>query len=64
MINNFTFILVIILILIFLNTFGGEKYKSQTNKYNVILINHRNYQIVLISNTNNVQNKIFKIYKN
>ncbi len=40
--------------------FSGIK----TNKYKVILINHKNYQIVLISNENNVQNKIYKIYKN
>ena len=62
--NNFIFVLVIILILFFLNTFRFENYQTQTNEYNVILINHEKYQIIVVKNINNGHDKIYKIYKN
>ncbi len=62
--NKLTFIFVIIIILIFLITFEYENFESETNKYNIILINHNKYQIIIIKNINNIQDKIYKIYKN
>jgi len=45
-------------------TFIQENYENLTNKYNIIIINHKKYHIVIIKNINNVQDKIYKIYKN
>jgi hypothetical protein len=58
------FIFVILLILIFLITFVSDNFNLVTNKYSVILINHNEFQIIIIKNTNNIQDKIYKIYKN
>jgi hypothetical protein len=64
MVNNFIFILVMILLFIFINFFDNDNFQIMTTKYNVILINHKNYQIFIFKNINNIENKIFKIYKN
>lgn len=62
--NNLTFLFVIILVLIFLITFKSDNFQSKTNKYNVIFINHNKFTIIIIKNKNNIQDKIYKIYKN
>lgn len=62
--NKFIFILVMILLFIFMTFFHIDNFQLMTTKYNVILINHFNYQILIIKNINNIENKIFKIYKN
>lgn len=62
--NIYIFIFILVVILIFLNTFDSEHFYSKTNKYNVIFINHKNYQIIIIKNMSNNENKIYKIYKN
>ncbi len=31
--------------------------------YNIILINHHKFQIIIIKNMNKIENKIYKIYK-
>ena len=66
MYKNTSFVFIILLILIFFITFRFENFMVETNKYNIILINHKKYQIVIIKNKNinNVQDKIYKIYKN
>jgi hypothetical protein len=55
------FILVITLIFLFLYII--EKVNNNTNKYNIIIINHNKYQVIIIKNTNNNYEKIYKIYK-
>lgn len=62
--NTYILIFTLTVILIFLNTFGTEYFYSETNKYNVIFVNHKNYQIIILKNTSNDENKIYKIYKN
>lgn len=63
--NNFIFILALILVLIFINLVRFENFDLDTNKYNTIIINHLNYKIIIVSNTNNNgEKKIYKIYKN
>lgn len=69
--KNIIFILLIILIFICVNIdniYGSNiSEKFFTNNYKIILINHKNYQIVIINdsiNKNNKMNKIYKIYKN
>lgn len=59
--NQCTFILVILIIFFFINIVRKETF---INKYNIVIINHKNYQIVIIKNTNNTDKKIYKIYKN
>jgi hypothetical protein len=63
--KQYIFILVILIIFICVNIIGKETFI--TNKYNIILINHNNYKIIIVKNTNNTNNtnkKIYKIYKN
>lgn len=60
--KQYIFIFVILMIFICVNIGGKETFGA--NKYNVILINHNNYQIVIIKNTSNTDKKIYKIYKN
>ena len=62
--NKLTFILITIIILIFLITFRTENFQLETNRYSVILVNHNKYQIIVVKNANNIQDKIYKIYKN
>ena len=62
--NNFIFILAMILLLIFINFFNNDNFQLMATKYNIILINHKNYKILIFKNINNIENKIFKIYKN
>lgn len=59
--NQYIFILVILIIFFFINIVRKETF---INKYNIVIINHKNYQIVIIKNTNNTDKKIYKIYKN
>ena len=59
--KQYIFILVIILIFICVNI---EKEIFIANKYNIILIDHKKYLIIIIKNTNNTNKKIYKIYKN
>lgn len=61
--NKLIFIYIVIFILFFLITFKFENFQSETNKYNIILINHNKFQIIIIKDINNIQDKIFKIYK-
>lgn len=72
-INVFVFILIISFVLFFLNMYNKENFKLnlQTNKYNLILINHENYKIIILKNNFDDENndidkiiKIYKIYKN
>lgn len=56
------FILVILLIFICINIHKKETFN--TNGYNVILTNHKNYQIIIADNINKADRKIYKIYKN
>ena len=56
------FILIILLIFICVSIDFEENFK--TNKYKIILINHKNYKIIIIKDINNADNKIYKIYKN
>jgi len=56
------FIFVILIIFIFIYSRGKETFI--TNKYNIIFINHNNYQIVILKNISNTDTKIYKIYKN
>ena len=60
------FILIILFVLIYINFLKKENFNTDanTNKYNIILINHKNYQIIIIKTINNNYNKIYKIYKN
>lgn len=60
--KQYIFIFVIIMIFICVNI--REKENFITYKYNIILINHRNYHIIIVKNTNNTNHKIYKIYKN
>jgi hypothetical protein len=60
--KQYIFILVILIIFICVNILGKETFI--TNKYNIILINHKNYKIIIIKNTINTNKKIYKIYKN
>ena len=62
--NNFFFILVMILLFIFINFIVNDNFQLMDAKYNLILINHKNYKILIFKNINNIENKIFKIYKN
>lgn len=62
--NNFIFILAMILLFIFINFFNNDNFQLMATKYNIILINHKNYKILIFKNINNIENKIFKIYKN
>lgn len=60
--KQYIFILVILMIFIFICIRGIETFIL--NKYNIILINHNNYQIIILKNTSNTDKKIYKIYKN
>lgn len=62
--NKLNFIFIIIIILIFLITFETENFQLETNKYSVILVNHNKYHIIVVKNANNIQDQIYKIYKN
>ena len=64
MVNNFIFILVMILLFIFINFFNNDNFQLMATKYNVILINHKDFKILIFKNMNNIENKIYKIYKN
>ena len=59
--KQYIFIFVILIIFICVNIREKETF---TNKYNIILINHNNYQIFIVKNTSNTNKKIYKIYKN
>lgn len=60
--KQYIFILIIFIIFICINIIGKESFI--TNKYNIILINHTNYKIIIVKNINNFDNKIYKIYRN
>lgn len=60
--KQYIFIFVILIIFICVNI--GENETFGTNKYNIILINHNNYQIIIVKNISNDDKKIYKIYKN
>lgn len=60
--KQYIFILVILMIFICVYIRGKETFI--TNKYNIILINHNNYQIIIVKNISNTDKKIYKIYKN
>lgn len=60
--KQLVFIIIILLILIYINIFIKENF--YTKKYNIILINHKNYQLIIVKNINNTIKNIYKIYKN
>lgn len=60
--KQLVFIIIILLILIYINIFIKENF--YTKKYNIILINHKNYQLIIVKNINNTIQNIYKIYKN
>lgn len=59
--KRYIFIFVILMIFICINIGGKEIF--DTNKYNIISINHNNYQIFIVKNMSNTNKKIYKIYK-
>lgn len=61
---NKQYILILVFLMIFICIYIRGKETFITNKYNIILITHNNYQIIIVKNTSNTDKKIYKIYKN
>jgi hypothetical protein len=60
---NSIFILIILLIYIFI-FFTNKIEKFNLTKYRIIIIKNKNYDMIYLKNENNINNKIYKIYKN
>ena len=62
--NNFIFIIILILTVILINQNTLDNFLLKMTKYNIILINHEKYQMIILNDVNSIENKIYKIYKN
>ena len=60
---NWIFVLIILLILLFIFIID-ETENFTLSQYRLIIVNNKNWVYIHLINTNNGENKIYKIYKN